>query len=119
MMAIFKASIQNTYGCSVKKVDISAHSISLTNRLHEHIQRRLGFVYLLAEDQVRQVFVSLSKRKDDQGRLGMYCRIEVLLCRRSDMVIEDVEADIYTAVDRAIDRLDRRLRRCLMTNRTA
>jgi len=35
------------------------------------------------------------------------------------MVIEDVEADIYTAVDRAVDRLGRRLRRILVTHRTA
>lgn len=104
---------------TVKKVDIRAKNISLTNHLHKHIHQRLGFVRLTEEDQVRHVLVSLSERKDPYGRPGMCCQIKVLLARRTDMVIEDVEADIYTAVDRAVDRLGRRLRRILVTHRRA
>jgi len=57
--------------------------------------------------------VRLSDINGPRGGNDKRCRIKVPLAGRQDVVIEDTEADLYVAIDRAADRTERALARRL------
>ena len=42
-----------------------------------------------------------------RGGADKCCHIQVVLAHLSDVVIEDIETDLYVAIDRAVDRAGR------------
>lgn len=72
-----------------------------------HIERRLGFALSTKDDHIQRVMVHLSDINGPRGGEGKCCHIRVVLPHLTDVVIEDTEADIYVAIDRATDRAGR------------
>ncbi|MFW2371613.1 MAG: HPF/RaiA family ribosome-associated protein, partial [Gammaproteobacteria bacterium] len=83
------------------QIDIQALNFPLTDALREHIQRRLGFALSSRDDQILRVTVRLSDINGPRGGEDKCCHIQVMLAQSSDVVIEDTEIDLYTAIDRA------------------
>jgi len=55
----------------------------------------------------------LSDINGPRGGLDKCCHLQVKLDRLQDVVIEDIEADLYIAIDRAANRAGRTVRRRL------
>lgn len=95
------------------KTDIKARNFVLTNALHDHVNRRLNFALGRVADHVHKVTVRLSDINGPKGGIDKHCHIHVALRQLPDVVIEDIEADLYYAINRATDRASRGVARRL------
>ncbi|HJV83927.1 MAG TPA: HPF/RaiA family ribosome-associated protein [Noviherbaspirillum sp.] len=89
------------------RVDVRAQGFELTNALMEHTERRLRFALKHATDQVRQVTVRLADINGPRGGIDKRCSVHLVLDGLPDIVAEDTEADMYVAINRAVDRVGR------------
>ena len=93
------------------QIVIHARGFALTAGLREHVQRRVHLAFDWANDHLRKVSVGLSDLNGPRGGEDKRCRIQVGVAGSADVVIEDTEADLYVAIDRAADRAGRTLLR--------
>jgi putative sigma-54 modulation protein len=95
------------------RIDIQARGFDLTQGLREHAERRLQFALAWADKDVRSVSIRLSDVNGPRGGNDKRCQIKIPLVGGPDVVIEDAEADLYVAIDRAAERTERTLARRL------
>jgi putative sigma-54 modulation protein len=93
------------------QIVIQARGFALTTGLREHIERRIRFALDWAKCHVRKVHVRLSDLNGPRGGEDKRCHIQVAIPGGENVVIEDTEADLYIAIDRAADRAGRTLAR--------
>lgn len=89
------------------KIDIRTHGFALTYAIRDHVERRLRFALARADAYVRQVTVHLADIEGPRGGIEKRCRVRVRLKPGVDLLVEDTEAELYAAVDRAADRVGR------------
>ncbi len=89
------------------QIHIQARGLELTEGLREHVRRRLRFALGWADDHLRQVSVRLSDESGPHGGKEKHCQIQIEIPGTSDLTIEDIEVDVYVAIDRAADRAGR------------
>ena len=96
-------------------IQIHAQDITLTEGLRDYVTRRLAYALIHGQEMVSRIIVRLSDINGPRGGLDKRCGIEILLKGAPAVTIEDTEADIHVAIDRAAERagrtLDRRLSR--------
>ena len=95
------------------QIDIQALSFPLTDGLRSHIRRRLAFALSARDEHIHRVTVRVADINGPKGGRDMCCHIQVSLNRLPDVVVKDTEADLYTAIDRAADRVGRTVTRQL------
>ena len=93
------------------QIDIQSNGFTLTEALREHTHRRLGFALAHCDEIIQRVTVRLSDINGPRGGADKRCHIQVAVVRQADVVIEDIQADLYVAIDRAADRAGRALAR--------
>jgi len=93
------------------QIDIQARKFSLTNALRSHAERRLRFALTCYEEHIQRVVMRLSDINGPRGGEDKRCHLQVVLAGLPDVVIEDIEADLYVAIDRATDRAGRTVAR--------
>ena len=91
------------------QIDIQARDLSLTDGLRSHTERRLRFALSCCDEHIQRVVVRLSDINGPRGGADKRCHLQVVLAHLPDAVIEDIEADLYVAIDRATDRAGRTL----------
>lgn len=94
-------------------IAIQAREFPLTSALEKHVQDRLRFIFSRVADRVRRVRVTLSDINGPRGGIDKRCLIEVRLDGLSSVVIQDVQSDLYIAIDRAAGRAARTVLRRL------
>lgn len=99
------------------QIDIQARNFSLTQALRNHIERRLAFALNTRDEHIQRILVRLSDINGPRGGEDKCCHIQVVLPHLADVVIEDIEIDMYAAIDRAIDRAGRTVGRKLSRQR--
>ena len=99
------------------KIDIQARDFQLTEALQSHIRRRLDFALSPRYDQIHQIQVRLNDVNGPRGGADKCCHIYIVLPRMQDVVVEDIEIDMYIAINRAIDRAGRSVSRRLARKR--
>ncbi|MGB5439997.1 MAG: HPF/RaiA family ribosome-associated protein [Gammaproteobacteria bacterium] len=92
---------------------IQALGFSLTDALENHVHNRIGFTFSHFSGRVRRVTVRLSDLNGPRGGIDKCCLVEVRLDGLPAVVVEDVQPDIYIAIDRAIGRAARSIVRRL------
>ena len=95
------------------QIHIQAQGFELTDDLREHTERHLRFALGWADDYLCQVSVRLSDESDPRGSKDQRCWIQIGFPDAPSVVIEDIEADIRVAIDRAADRAGRSVARRL------
>ena len=98
-------------------IDIQARNFQLTDVLRSHIDRRLGFALSSRDDHIQRVLGWLSDINGPRGGADKCCHIQVVFTHLPDVVIKDTEMDLYTAIDRAADRVGRTVARRLARQR--
>jgi putative sigma-54 modulation protein len=97
------------------RIAIQVRNADPTEELREHVEHRLAFALSQFPEHIRGVVVVLSDINGPKDGIDKRCSLRVRLNGRSDIVIEETEADFHVAVNRAADRakrtLGRRLRR--------
>jgi ribosome-associated translation inhibitor RaiA len=79
----------------------------MTDPLHDFAERRLRFSLTSSNSYIQRVKMRLSDINGPRGGADKRCHIQVVLSGLPDIVIEDIEADMYVAISRAADRAGR------------
>lgn len=95
------------------QIDIQARGFVLTEGLRAHVEHRLRFALTRFQDRVARIAVRLTDVNGPRGGVDKRCHLQVRLSGLPGIVIQDTEADLYVAVDRATDRAARTLGRYL------
>ena len=95
------------------RVDIKTSGLDLTEGLREHTERRLGFALDRAHHDLNTITVRLSDINGPRGGADKRCQIQIPLPRQNGVVIEETDADLYVAIDRAASRAGNTLARQL------
>ena len=89
------------------QIAIHAHGFSITEALREHVASRLHNAFGCCAEHISRILVRLSDINGPRGGVDKRCQIQVRLATLADVVIEDTEADLYVAIDRAAERAGR------------
>ncbi len=88
-------------------ITIQSHGFVLTGALRAYVEQRLRMALGWSAGRLRRLVVRLSDINGPRGGLDKRCKIEVHLSGARTVVIQDTEADLYCAIDRAAERADR------------
>ncbi len=94
-------------------IDIHTQGFTLTPGLREYVEKRLASALSHGDGNVTRLTVRLSDINGPRGGDDKRCLVEMRLMAASAVVIEDTEADVYLAIDRAAERAGRTLARRL------
>jgi ribosomal subunit interface protein len=99
------------------QIDIQARGFELTDGLREHTKKRLGFATDWAHDELRRINVRLSDVNGPRGGEDKRCLIQIPLVGMQDIVIDELETDLYVAIDKAANRMERVLSKRIARSR--
>lgn len=89
------------------RVAIQSSGFEMTNALRSYTEHRLATALGWARGHMRKLAVWLSDVNGPRGGIDKRCKIQVRLDNGREVIIEEHEADLYAAIDRAADRADR------------
>jgi putative sigma-54 modulation protein len=98
------------------QIEIQARNFSMTHALRAHVERRLGFALSTCYRHVKRILVRLSDVNGPRGGNDKRCQLEVMLPGKA-VVVQDTEADLYLAINRAASRAGRTVMRQLRRKR--
>ena len=99
------------------QIQIQARQFPLADALRSHAEWRLRFALTYFDNRIQRVVMRLSDINGTRGGKDKRCHLQVVLKGLPDVVIEDTEADLYIAIDRAADRAGRTIERRLTRQR--
>ena len=99
------------------KIGIQCRGFSLTSALAGRVRKRLDFLLGRRFNRLRRVDVTLSDLNGPRGGVDKRCLVKVSIDGLRPVVIEDIQSDLYMAIDRAAGRASRTvLRRMALDN---
>lgn len=87
------------------RLELRGQRIKLTDALCTHVERRLQYALGQFGPYLLQGTVLLADLNDSHGGNVKQCRIAVALQQSGHLHVEEVGSDLYTAIDRAADRI--------------
>jgi ribosomal subunit interface protein len=96
---------------------IHTSGFDITDALRSYTEQRLRTALGWANYQIRKLAVSLSDINGPRGGIDKVCKLQVQLANGREIIIEDAEADLYAAIDRAAERADRAIVRQIERSR--
>ncbi len=100
------------------QIDIQTRKFSLTDALRTHAEQRLRSTLTFFNEHIQRVVMRLSDINGPRGGADKRCHLQVVLNGLPDVVVEDIEADLYIAIDRAADRAGHTLARKIDRHQT-
>ncbi len=98
------------------KIQIRERNVVVTEILRAHVESRLGLALGRFGERIERVIVRFSHTHDHRSGLDKRCQIDVGLRPRS-VRVEDMDVDLFVAVDHATDRVSRSVARALERER--
>jgi putative sigma-54 modulation protein len=99
-------------------IDIKALGFSLTEGLRAHVADRINISLGRFSARLNRVVIRLSDVNGPRGGIDKRCQLQLLIDGNQTVVVQDHEADLYLAVNRATDRAAHSLARLLRRSRT-
>lgn len=96
---------------------IQAHDLPLTDELRQQVVTRLAYALNHGRNVLTRIVVRLSDVNGPRGGKDKCCGIEVRLNGTPALIVQDTQTDLYVAIDRAAERIGRRLDRHLARQR--
>ncbi len=100
------------------QIIIHALDFGLTDALRRHADRRLRSVLESYDGHIQRVVMRLSANNGRRGGVDKCCRVQVRLAGLPDVVVENIETDLYAAIGRAVHRAGRSTKRRLVRQRS-
>ncbi|VAW55086.1 hypothetical protein MNBD_GAMMA05-248 [hydrothermal vent metagenome] len=100
------------------QIDIQSRGFSLTSALLNYSEQRLLFSMSYFSDHISKVIIRLSDINGPRGGTDKRCHLQFIIAGLPDIVVDDTEADMYAAIDRAMDRARRTVARKLDRQQT-
>jgi len=101
------------------EVQMVATEFSLTPSLREHLERRLRLAFARASSKVARIVVRLRDLNGPRGGRDKVCQVSVTMPGRPEVVIREVQEDMYNAIDGAVKRAAYRAMRIVTRKRPA
>jgi ribosomal subunit interface protein len=95
------------------RIDLRGRPFDVTGALRTHVERRLLFALGRFGTRLAAVQARLDDLNGPRGGIDKRCRLRVRLPGGLHVAIEEVDLDMYVAVDRACERLGRGVARAL------
>jgi ribosome-associated translation inhibitor RaiA len=95
------------------QMDIQSSGFTLTGGMRDYLMKRLAYSLNHGTESITRLIVRLSDINGPRGGADKRCVIEMRLKASPAVVIEDTEADLYVAIDRATERAGHTLTRRL------
>lgn len=89
------------------KIKVQARHLALTSELKAYVKRRIRFALESRFDSIKRVVVTLSDINGPRGGEDMRCQVLVKLDGQNDVVIDNKEAYLRAAIDKAADKASR------------
>lgn len=99
------------------KLEIFGRDVEITDAMHTHAERRVGFAFDRVADRIQRVVVRMQGTRDPRGQQAQHCQVRVELAGGGSLVMQEVDACGYTAVDRTVGRMKRVLKKQLARRR--
>ena len=99
------------------RIEIHTGNFELTESLREQIERRIQFTLSWSQHCLQKVTLRLDDINGPKGGADKSCRIQIPVTGGKPVVIEEVQSNLYIAIDRAIERAGRALSRRLARKR--
>ena len=93
--------------------DIQERGIKLNDSMVTYLKERINSTLGNRYNQIQRITVQLGKINRPLGKINSLCHVRITLPRLKDIVIEDIQSDIYVAIFRATDRVSRTVNRRL------
>ncbi len=98
-------------------VQIISQEFSLTASLRDRLERRLHFAFSHARSKIVRIVVRLRDLNGARGGRDKVCQVSVTIPGQPEVVIREVQEDMYYAIDSAVKRAAYRAIR-LLTRKT-
>ncbi len=85
-------------------IDIQTSGISASAGLRRFVRRRVDFAFSTRSDQIVRILVRLADVNGPRGGDDKSCLVQVRIPGQPDVIVENVESNLYVAIHRAIDR---------------
>ena len=95
------------------QIAIQARGFRLTAALRTRAERRVRFALGSASGRIRSIVIRLADENGPRGGVDTRCTIRANVPGGPPVIIEQQEADLYVAIDRAADRAGRAVSRRL------
>lgn len=95
------------------QIQIHTHQFDLTDAIKQHIERGVGFTLGWSPEGLQKIHFRLSDINGPRGGIDKSCQIVLTFKGKKNLVVEDVQSDLYLAIDRALERASRSLSRQL------
>lgn len=95
------------------QVHIVGQGFTLTDAIRAHVDRRMRFALGRFSGRVARVRIVLGNQSVSTGALNKICTVRVGLSGLPEILVEQIDSDIYAAIDRAADRVGRTVARRL------
>ncbi len=93
------------------RIHVRSRGFELTNALRAYAERRLRFALGRFGRRLRSVVLRMDDVNGPRGGADKRIQIVARLAPSWDVRVEDLDGDLYVAIDRAADRLDRAVTR--------
>ena len=87
------------------RVAFRTRSFDLTEGLRAHAERSIKNALGRLDRRIDTVAVRLGDLNGPRGGVDKFCRLDAHLVRGDRLHVEEVDRDLYAAIDRAADRL--------------
>ena len=95
------------------QIELQARGFDLTQSLRDYTTKRLAQTLSPIRDDIKKVVVRISDDNGPRHGIDKRCMVRVALRGRKDIVVEDVNGDMYTAIGHAFVRAARSAKRLL------
>jgi len=99
------------------RLDIRIQKVDLPTAVTGYVERRLRFSLTRRESQIRRISVRIFDVNGPRGGVDKCCRITAHLHPQETVVVEEINADLFAAIDRAAERVARTFTRKLKRKR--
>jgi putative sigma-54 modulation protein len=89
----------------IMELEIRGQNLRVGDQLHEQVERQMNFALGQFKTWISGVSVQLEDVNGPKGGVDKRCRVLVSMKGGKTLKIEDLDADITTAVNRAADRV--------------
>lgn len=95
------------------RIEFRFRALESSNRLRDYAVRRIHFQLSRFGPEISSVVVRLGDVNGPKGGIDKQCQLTVRGKRVSTVVVENVSADVYAAVDLSVERAGRAVGRAL------
>lgn len=89
------------------QIDIQSRELLMTDAIYKYTELRLLYAVSLWQIHIHKAKVRLSNIHGIQGGTLKRCHLQFFVAGMSNIIVEDTESDLYSAIDRAMDRARR------------